>query len=182
MKPTPELSERLKQFTLFKPIAADQAGLDAVASILQPTAYPAGETIIHKGDIGDQAFLLVEGTVEICDYTMDGEPFVRAILQGSDSVIFGELALTRNDKRTATVIARTACTCWTIRRDDFIRLGDQNPYLGWQLLQQIAKVLAARLEKTNQDVLTLFEALILEIEHKAILPQKKPDQKGYPSS
>ena len=168
MTPTPEVRERLQQFRILQPLAADPAQLDAIAHILQPITYDTGDAIIRKGDIGDGAFLLVRGTVEVLDYTMDGEPYTRAVLRDSDSVIFGEMTLIRNDKRTATIIATTPCECWALTRDDFIALGDQNPRIGWQILRQIAIVLGERLEKTNQDVLVLFQALVLEIESETL--------------
>jgi hypothetical protein len=51
-----------------------------------------------------------------------------------------------------------------LRRDDFLRLGETNPRLGWAALLDIAQLLAERLKSTNQDVLRLFEALVMMVE------------------
>ena len=167
MMPTPEAREILKRFSLVEHIADDPAKLDTVAAMLQSVTYHAGEEIVRKGDYGNQAFLLVKGAVEIVDYTVDGEPYTKAVLKDINAILFGELALVGNDVRSATVKAMTTCECWVLSREDFIRMGDENPQLGWLVLQQIASLVAQRLIKTNQDVLTLFEALVMEVESES---------------
>jgi CRP/FNR family transcriptional regulator, cyclic AMP receptor protein len=164
MNPTCEVRERLKRFVIVKHLADDPSRLDAVAGILRPVTYQAGQEIIRKGEKGDEAFLLVTGTVEIVDFTIDQDPYIKAVLSGADDLVFGELGLVGSDVRTATVRARTSCDCWVVGRADFLRLGECDPRLGWLVLQQVAWLLAERLKRTNQDVLRLFEALVMEIE------------------
>lgn len=164
MQPTPEVRERLGRFALVRQVAGDAHNLDLVAACLRPARYPAGRAIVTKGEPGSEAFLLVQGTVDIVDLTMDGDPYVKAVLTDADALLFGELALVSGDVRTATVRARTDCECWVLGREDFLRLGEENARLGWLLLLEIARLLAMRLKRTNQDVLQLFEALVMEVE------------------
>ncbi|MEW6753679.1 MAG: cyclic nucleotide-binding domain-containing protein [Candidatus Latescibacterota bacterium] len=164
MQPTREVREQLGRFALVRQVVGDDGSLDLVAACLRPARYGAGQAIVTKGEPGSQAFLLVRGTVEIVDFTMDGEPYVKAVLTESDALLFGELALVGGDVRTATVRARTDCECWVLEREDFLRLGEEHPRLGWLLLLEIARLLAVRLKRTNQDVLQLFEALVMEVE------------------
>ena len=164
MKPTAEIRERLAQFAIVRQIAGNPEQLDRVAQILRPVTYAAGEEIVRKGEAGSEAFLLVEGNVEIVDFTMDGEPYVKAELLDKYQILFGEMGLIGSDVRTATVRARTRCTCWVLAREDFLHLGDEHPQLGWLVLLEIARLLAERLKRTNEDVLRLFEALVMEVE------------------
>ncbi len=168
MKTTPEVLEHLSAFLLMKPISEHHDQLALVAASLDEQDYRAGAEIIRKGEHGDCAYLLVKGEVTVFDYTMDQEPFTRAILNSGQHPLFGEVALVGGGERIATVTARTDCRCWVLRREAFIRLGDQHPEIGWRLLHQIAILLAGHLEKTNRDVLRLFEALVLEVEQKTI--------------
>jgi CRP-like cAMP-binding protein len=167
VKPTPEVRERLRRFALVQQLAGADELLDMLIEALRPARFPAGADIVAKGDAGTEAYLLVEGTVEIVDFTMQSEPYVKAVFSDNFQVVFGEMALVSQDVRTATVRARTACTCWVLRRDDFLRLGEAEPRLGWAVLLAIARLLAERLKRTNQDVLRLFEALVLEVEDDA---------------
>lgn len=160
--------ERLKRFAFVEGLADDQAALTELAGILESRRYRAGEEIIRKGERGDCAFLLVEGSVEVFDYTMDAEPFVRAVLDASMAPLFGEVALVGGSERIATVGARSECACWVLSRQALLDLGNRNPAIGWRLLMPVAHLLAGHLEKTNRDVLRLFEALVLEVEHKTI--------------
>ena len=167
MKPTAEIRERLEQFAITRQITGNPQQLDRIVQILRPVTYAAGKEIVRKGDAGSEAFLLVEGSVEIVDFTMDEEPYVKAALLDSYQILFGEMGLIGSDVRTATVRARTRCLCWVLAREDFLRLGNEHPNLGWLLLLEIARLLAERLKRTNEDVLRLFEALVMEVEGEA---------------
>ena len=78
-----------------------------------PYQAEAGATIIQQGDVGDYFYIIKNGKVE---YVKDGkkEPF-----QGGKTDSFGELALLHDDKRAATVVARTDCDLFRISRDSF---------------------------------------------------------------
>lgn len=169
MKATPEVLARLRDFPLMAPLADREGQLALVAEILEERLYRAGAEIIRKGEHGDCAFLLVDGEVEVFDYTVDQEPYTRAILDADLHPLFGEVALVGGGERIATVAARRDSRCWVLRREAFIGLGDRHPEIGWRLLHQVAQLLAGHLEKTNRDVLRLFEALVLEVEQKTII-------------
>jgi len=165
MKPTPEIRRRLREFGLMRRVAEEKEELlDPFIQALQPREFAPGVNIVTKGDTGTEAYLLVQGTVEIVDFNLQGEPYVKAVLGQDAQMLFGEMALVTRDVRTATVRTRTPCTCWMLRRDDFLRLGEANPRLGWAALLDIAQLLAERLKSTNQDVLRLFEALVMMVE------------------
>ncbi len=168
MKVDEQILERLVRFRIVEPLEGERELLKRFAGILESAKYEAGQPIVSKGEEGREAYLLVKGTVEVFDYTIDDEPFTRAILRDADNILFGEVALVSDSRRIATVTAKTDCECWILRRGDFIRLGNENPRLGWLILQRIAALLAKHLERTNQDVLRLFEALVNEVEHGAV--------------
>jgi CRP-like cAMP-binding protein len=75
----------------------------------------------------------------------------------------GELALIDNDRRSASVIAKSDCQCIVINRHDFLELGDREPSIGLHITRAIARQVSLRLRKTNEDVITLFSALVDEI-------------------
>jgi CRP/FNR family cyclic AMP-dependent transcriptional regulator len=168
MKARSELVQRLKSFPLFGAVSQDDEAMGMIAEALEEKSFAAGEEILHKNETGDCAYLLLDGEVEIFDYTMDQEPFTRAVLTGEMNAVFGEVALVGPGKRLATVVSRKPSRCALLRREAFQQLGDSRPEIGWALLKEIARILAGHLDKTNQDVLRLFEALVLEVEHKTI--------------
>ena len=145
MKPTRELRDQLKRFALVGRIGDNADQLDHLLRLLSAISYPVGEEIVRKGETGSEAFLLIEGMVEIIDFTMQGEPYVKAVFSDQQAILFGELALVGSEVRTATVRARTPCTCWVLKRLDFLRLGDEQPRLGWLVLLEIVRLVAQRL-------------------------------------
>jgi CRP-like cAMP-binding protein len=76
---------------------------------------------------------------------------------------FGELGLLDSDRRSATVTAETDCEVIVIERDRFLRFGDSNPTAGLSVTRRIASNLASRLRRANDDVITLFAALVHEV-------------------
>jgi len=58
-------------------------------------------------------------------------------IQPEDNVIFGEMALIGQDNRSASIMARTDCILFEIKRDDFIRLVEGKPKLGVKVLMKL---------------------------------------------
>ena len=74
------------------------------------------------------------------------------------------MALIDDDKRSATVLSSEDSVFIVIEKDDFEKLGNRNPEIGLPVTRVILKTLASRLRKTNEDMLTLFDALVNEIQ------------------
>ena len=70
-------------------------------------------TIIQQGDRGDEFYVLESGTVE---FHVESRGKVGACGMGRG---FGELALMYNTPRSASCIAATECTAWTLDRSTF---------------------------------------------------------------
>ena len=89
--------------------------------------YEPGESIVRKGEIGRELFLIVSGEVEIVGTDDAGKDKVLNRLGPKD--VFGEKALLEDTKRTATVRAATAVDVLTLGRGDFRTLIVQFPVL-----------------------------------------------------
>lgn len=90
--------------------------------------YKAGEVIIEQGAMGDNAYIIEDGRVEIKLQREDGEETIVGT-RGSGSII-GEMSLIDNAPRTATITALEDCTLLEISVDDFTRrLDNSDPVL-----------------------------------------------------
>ena len=69
---------------------------------LERKIYAAGETIFESGDVGDCAYLIEKGSVEVV-IDQGGEEFRLSVLKKGE--LFGEVALIDHGPRTATVRA-----------------------------------------------------------------------------
>jgi len=166
-KKTPKsngIIDKLKQFSYFKMYSNDDATLVKLAGICRDMSFSKGKVIINEGDSGDELFIVINGEIDIVKKTLQNEKYTVTTLGADKSIIsVGEQALIDSDKRSASVIAKTDCECLVIKRDDFIKFGDENPKIGLDVTRAIARQLSMNLRKSNADVITLFSALVEEI-------------------
>jgi glucose-6-phosphate 1-dehydrogenase len=121
--------ETLERIPLFK--GGDPLLLNQVSMALRPEAVAKGETIITKGEIGSEMYLLCRGEAEVTD---DKGKVIATLREGD---CFGELALLLSEPRTATVRAKTLCDLFLLDKTDFCRiLRDHQQFA--QAIKQIA--------------------------------------------
>jgi MFS family permease len=96
---------------IFAPLPVD--ALEGLARDLTPRSAAGGEEIVTQGDEGERFFLIAEGEVEVF---RDG-----ALLRTQgDGEAFGEIALLRQCRRTATVRAVRDTRLFCLESDRFI--------------------------------------------------------------
>lgn len=159
-----EVLAKLQQIPVFEAIRDNEQFLQELFGICRLKSYRAGERIIREGDLGDEMYVVYSGAVEIKKRTRAGDDYTVVQLRAEYNVFFGELALIDDDKRSATVIATEDSEFLVITKQDFTSLGDTYPSIGLPITRAIAKILASRLRKTTGDMLTIFDALVSEIE------------------
>ena len=159
-----EIIEKLKQIPLFAGICENDDFMNEVSRISTIRKFRKEETIIKEGDIGSEMFIVYDGAVEIVKRTRAGDDYTVVKLKAEHNVFFGEMALIDDDKRSATVLSSEDSVFIVIEKDDFEKLGNKKPEIGLPVTRVILKTLASRLRKTNEDMLTLFDALVNEIQ------------------
>jgi ABC-type multidrug transport system ATPase subunit/CRP-like cAMP-binding protein len=130
---------------------APQEVLTPVATALKPVSVPASALICREGEPGDQLFLIESGTLVVL--TEVGEkPYELARLGPGE--FFGEMALLRQGRRTATVRAETAAKLWSLSYADFQELLARDPAIN----DVIRRAMQLR-EKATTEV-------VFEVEHR----------------
>ena len=112
-------------------------------------SFKKGEEIIEEGALGDCAYIIEQGSVEVSKLTLHGEKQVLGVLEESE--IFGEMGLIDGLPRSATVTALEDCVMSVCSKETFNNLADHNP----ESLIPIFKVLVRRLRSTLALVETL---------------------------
>ena len=108
---TPEVLEKLPMFA-----GADPLLLNSVIMALRPTSVDAGETIIREGEMADEMYVILRGQVDVKDRTG------KVVKTLKDGDCFGEIGLIMATPRTATVVAKTQCDLFVLKRADFSRI------------------------------------------------------------
>ena len=116
---------------------AEEDALVAIARHLRRRRFRRGETIFHQGDPGDALHILSSGAVKIVLPSLEGEEAIIATLRDGD--FFGELALLDGAPRSATAIALEATETYTLPRDAFLTMLDQDRALRESLLAGLAR-------------------------------------------
>jgi MFS family permease len=87
--------------------------IERLARALEPVVVPAGRAVFEQGDTGDRYFVIESGEVEVV-----GDGRVVARLGAGEG--FGEIALLRRTRRTATVRARSVLRLHALTSDQFL--------------------------------------------------------------
>jgi CRP/FNR family cyclic AMP-dependent transcriptional regulator len=121
---------RLKNVPFFSGMSKGE--LAAIARQTDEVDVPAGKVLAREGDFGDEFFMIDAGTAEV---TRGGE----AIAELGAGDFFGELALLEEDRRTATVTARTPMSLVVMTRSDFRSLDRAQPAIHATVAKAIAE-------------------------------------------
>jgi len=168
MESTPELLEKLVKLDIFSdfknPTEENKRILHKICNILSIQNFNIGDEIIKEGDIGDILYILFNGNVQVQRNTLSKERFAVVNLSSNMNVFFGEIALIDKDKRSASVVATTDCSVLVLKGNDFHNLCEEEPVLGYHALYHIAKRMAISLRRSTEDSITLYQALLDEVE------------------
>ncbi len=161
---TDDVLNKLKEVEIFSMFAGQREVIEKIAGLCTLRTYKKGQMIIEEGSYGDEMYIFLNGTLDILKKTLQNEKYTVTIFDADKkSVPVGEISLIDNDRRSATVIARTDCRCLVMKRESFISFGDENPRLGLAITRVIASQISSMFRKATADVITLFSALVEEI-------------------
>lgn len=132
--------ELLRNIPLFAKIEPSKLKLLAFTS--ERLTYQAGQVLCRQGDIGDAAYIIIDGVATVRIGTPNGDIEVARLGRGD---VVGEIAILCDVPRTATVSATEKVTALKITKELFFRLINEFP----QIAIEIMRELAARLERTN---------------------------------
>jgi len=161
----------LKKIYIFKDL--DQQEIEFVAQIMTPRRFQAGEVIMQEDESGDTMYVIFEGAVQVHkSLTMKfGENDYRetektlTVFKAEDHVVFGEMSLITEDKRSATITALTDCLLYEITRQSFMAAAKAHEGLGFKITLRLAKMVSQRLKKSSEDVIRLTTALSIALRH-----------------
>ncbi len=158
------IAEHLKTSPLFAGLEA--SAIESLSSVCRVEKVPKGRAIVEEDSLGESMFVLMRGRVRVEKRTPADDRYTVTFLSHEKGDFFGELGLLDSDRRSATVTAESDCEVIVIERDRFLQFGDANPVAGLSVTRRIASNLASRLRRANDDVITLFAALVHEVEER----------------
>jgi ATP-binding cassette, subfamily B, bacterial len=126
---------RLRDVPIFREL--DFHLLEESIQLFRTESSPEGRLVTQEGDAGDLFYIIVRGKVEVWKCLPDGKETRVAVLSDGDH--FGEIALLRAVRRTATVRTATPSIFLTMHRASFFSLVNKVPRLRRHLDEVVAK-------------------------------------------
>jgi len=104
-------------------------------------SYSAGQAVFKEGDLGEQMFAVIEGSVDIL---IRGK-VMETIEAGG---VFGEMALIEQRPRIASAVVQTTAKLVPIDRRRFEFLVQQSPFFALQIMT----IMAERLRRMDEEL------------------------------
>jgi len=121
--------EFLKRVPLFSGLPPED--LDRLCQMVEEVTLPAGQLLFSEGDMGEWAYVIEDGQVEILK--ISGGRQVLLAVRGAGEVI-GEMSLLESAPRMATIRARTDCRFIAISQEQLDRLMNTSPAVARSML------------------------------------------------
>ncbi|MBZ8177546.1 cyclic nucleotide-binding domain-containing protein [Corynebacterium poyangense] len=128
----------------------DSVAVDNLITEMETVRFPRGTTIFDEGEPGDRLYIITSGKVKLARHAPDGRENLLSIMGPSD--MFGELSIFDPGPRTSSAICVTEVHAATMNSEMLRNWIDQHP----EISQQLLRVLARRLRRTNANLADLI--------------------------
>tara|TARA_B100000614_G_scaffold74856_1_gene66835 strand:+ start:140 stop:694 length:555 start_codon:yes stop_codon:yes gene_type:complete len=109
---------------------------------IDPVMAKPGAIVFREGDKDKSLGIIVKGAIDIIKKK-------KRLTTLTSSQTFGEMSLIDGEPRSATGIAVKETVIFFMREEHLIRLTEDDPVLGVQLLWKISKLISQRLRQTT---------------------------------
>ena len=176
-----ELFRHIKKVPVFKKVSIE--AIKALVSNVTLKLSNAEETIVAEGEVGDEMFFVIEGLVAVLEKgerVTEHHPLkkCKVIAELGPGSYFGEIVLLDADNedfntRTRSVVSKTECELYILKRDQFEIVMTIYPELRWSVNEEAARRKSALNEAEAEAHLKERRASVLDIQQKAQLTHQK---------
>jgi CRP/FNR family transcriptional regulator, cyclic AMP receptor protein len=125
----------------------------------EPAVYGPGETIIEEGGDPGSLFVLTSGSVEVRKRVRGGDRLLASIDTTEGPTVVGERGLLGESGASATVRAESRVEAMKIPRQTFRRMVAEGRPAAFKLSYRIARTLARRLTRLDEEVVEAIREL-----------------------
>ncbi|MBT3221149.1 MAG: cyclic nucleotide-binding domain-containing protein [Proteobacteria bacterium] len=140
-EPIQAVTDVMKRVFLFKSLSEPERLV--IAPYLEEVTFEKGDIIVKEGEPADAFYVVIAGKVDVSR----GPTFLTKIRTGGH---FGELALARPVRRSATVKALQRTSLLSLSRDRFHELVQHKPELGARLALSLLDTVGNRLRDLSE--------------------------------
>jgi len=110
-------------------------------------SFPAGKPIVQQGEVGNEMYVLINGSADVFINVEAQRKKVRTLHRGE---VFGEMGLLRHHERTADVVANEGVEVIAVNEQFLDRMQRRYPRIGAKIFLNIAKIISDRLQEVQQ--------------------------------
>src|ERR671914_915610 len=130
---------------------------EELEELLQPAGFKAGETIFEEGGPEERLYVITSGTVEVNKAVLPGRRQHLATMEAP--TVVGEMGLLTEPRATASVEARTRVEAYSIDRDSFLEMLDDDSPAACKVVYEIGRTLADRMARTDESIAGIIAQL-----------------------
>ncbi len=134
-----------KTIPLFDGLRPFQAKIVTLMGELR--AFPQGQHIIRQGEMGNEMYVVINGTADVILNTSDHPRHLNTLRRGD---VFGEMGLIRHHERTADVVAAEDVEVLAVNGRFLTRIKRRYPRIASEIFFNISKILSDRLEQSQR--------------------------------
>ena len=112
-----EVIKVMKKVNIFRNLPLVK--LQSLANVVKVKRFKKDSKIFEEGEVGESFYIVKDGHVEI----FRGSSSIRVITKLD---YFGERSIILDERRTATVVAKSRVSLWTLAKKDFLSIIDEN--------------------------------------------------------
>src|SRR3970282_2213369 len=142
----------LKAVPLFSSFPEDQ--LRMLATVVSRKSVSRSTTVIAGGDPTDSLYIVLSGRLKVMMSDAEGKEVILSILTPGE--VFGEMGLTADEPRSASVVTMEPCELLTLARRDFNKCLAEN----FEMAMAVMRGLVRRLREADRKIgsLALLDA------------------------
>jgi signal transduction histidine kinase len=126
----------LKNVDLFAELP--EADLRRLCEVIEEVKLAAGEELFTEGSVGDRAYIIWEGDLEIVK-SSDGREVQLEVHQNKPGLLIGEMALVEETPRMATVRASSDSVLLAIQKEQFDHILNTSPAAAQAMLRMVLR-------------------------------------------
>lgn len=140
-------TSEISRFEIFKSLAPLE--LEVIERSVYRRRFKPGERIVNEGDASVCLYLVNSGEVKVYKTIKNEQIELATMAAGS---FFGELALLKERKRSATVIAVENTEVLCLFRPDFLDIIKQHPSICAKFLPRFCKTILERINRMHEQI------------------------------
>ena len=145
----------LKEIPYFRHL--DDEEQEELEDLLEPSIFEPGETIFEEGGPEGRLYVISSGTVEVHKKVLPGRRQHLATIEAP--TVVGEMGLLTEPRAAASVEARTPIEGYSIDRDRFLEMLDDDSPAACKVVYEIGRTLANRMARTDETIADIIARL-----------------------